>query len=138
MALRPAATGDLDAIARIQTASPGASQWEPQSYLGFDCLIAAIRESGQPAGFLVSRATAPGEREILNLAVDPALRRRGIARRLLEEELGRGEGSWFLEVRESNAAAIHLYQALGFRPAGRRENYYNNPPETGIVMRFLS
>jgi ribosomal-protein-alanine N-acetyltransferase len=90
------------------------------------------------AGFLVSRATAPGEREILNLAVAPPQRRRGVAGRLLEQELGRGEGSWFLEVRESNTPAIRLYQALGFRFAGRRERYYQNPPEAGIVMRFLS
>jgi ribosomal protein S18 acetylase RimI-like enzyme len=138
LVLRAATRGELDAIARIQAASPGASQWEPESYLHFDCLVAAIRESARLAGFLVSRATAPGEREILNLAVDPAERRRGIARRLLEQELGRGEGTWFLEVRESNTAAIRLYQALGFRPAGRRERYYENPPEAGIVMRFLS
>ena len=116
--LRAATREDLGAIARIQAASPGASQWEPESYLRFDCLLAAIRESAKLAGFLVSRATAPGEREILNLAVDPAERRRGIARRLLEEELGRGEGSWFLEVRESNTAAIRLYQTLGFPLGG--------------------
>ena len=87
---------------------------------------------------MVSRATAPGEREILNLAVEPSLRRRGVARRLLEEVLSREEGTWFLEVRESNAAAIRLYEGLGFRPMGLRKNYYNDPSESGIVMRFLS
>ena len=138
LVLRPAATDDLDAIARIQTASPSSSQWEPESYLRFDCLVAALRGNRTLTGFLVSRPTAPGEREILNLAVDPTQRRRGIAQRLLEEELNRGEGSWFLEVRESNRAAIRLYQTWGFRSVGRRKNYYNNPPEAGIVMRFLS
>lgn len=136
--VRAATREDLGAIARIQAASPGASQWEPESYLRFDCLVAAIRESARLAGFLVSRATAQGEREILNLAVDPAERRRGIARRLMEQELARGEGAWFLEARESNTAAIRLYQGLGFRSAGRRKSYYENPPEAGIVMRFLS
>ncbi len=138
LVLRTATEDDLVSITRIQAASPAASQWEPESYLGFHCLVAALRGGSELAGFLVSRATAPGEREILNLAVDPGQRRRGVARRLLEQELGMGEGSWFLEVRESNAAAIRLYQALGFRPGGRRERYYENPPEAGIVMRFLS
>jgi ribosomal-protein-alanine N-acetyltransferase len=57
---------------------------------------------------------------------------------LLEHELERGEGSWFLEVRESNVAAIALYEGLGFRRVGQRENYYRDPSESGIVMRFLS
>jgi ribosomal protein S18 acetylase RimI-like enzyme len=136
--LRAATPDDLNAIARIQTASPSASQWEPRDYLGFDCFVAVFPSNRRLAGFVVSRATAPEEREILNLAVDPGFRRRGIALRLLEAELERGEGSWFLEVRESNAAAIQLYESAGFRVVGRRANYYNNPPETGIVMRFLS
>ena len=140
--LRAAAPDDLNAIAHIQAASPGASQWDPRDYLGFDCLVAYLRPNlaanGRLAGFVVSRATAPQEREILNLAVDPGLRRGSVGLRLLEAELERGEGAWFLEVRESNVAAIRLYEAAGFRVAGRRENYYNNPPETGIVMRFLS
>jgi ribosomal protein S18 acetylase RimI-like enzyme len=135
---RPAVADDLGAIAHIQAASPSASQWEPDDYLSLDCLVAALSQNGRLAGFVVSRGTGPGEREILNLAVDPGLRRRGVGLRLLETELNRGEGSWFLEVRESNTAAIQLYQAAGFRIVGRRANYYNNPPETGIVMRFLS
>ena len=96
------------------------------------------RATDAVAGFLASWETGPGEREILNLAVAPSARRRGVALRLLEQELERGQGSWFLEVRESNTAAIRLYRTLGFQPAGRREHYYENPPEAGIVMRFLS
>jgi ribosomal protein S18 acetylase RimI-like enzyme len=136
--LRPAAQEDLGAIARIQVASPEASQWEPHSYLALDCTIAYLRDTKEAAGFVVSRAVAPGEREILNLAVEPSMRRRGVARRLLEDVLGREEGTWFLEVRESNVAAIALYQALGFRLMGLRKNYYSGPSEAGIVMRFLS
>jgi ribosomal-protein-alanine N-acetyltransferase len=135
MIVRTASADDLAAIAEIQGLSPEASQWDPASYLNYDCIVAIEK---RVLGFLVTRQIAPGEREILNLAVDPAQRRRGIARKLLEAELGRGKNQWFLEVRASNAGAIALYQTAGFRVAGRRESYYNNPPEQGIVMKFDS
>jgi [ribosomal protein S18]-alanine N-acetyltransferase len=135
MNVRAATVEDLVAIAQIQALSPEASQWEPESYLHYDCSVAVER---QVVGFLVTRQTAPGEREILNLAVDPAQRRRGVARALLETELGREKTQWFLEVRESNLGAITLYQSAGFRVAGRRESYYSNPLEPGIVMKFNS
>jgi ribosomal-protein-alanine N-acetyltransferase len=86
-------------------------------------------------GFLVSRETAPGEREILNLAVDAAYRRSGVARRLLARELERSSQTWFLEVRESNLAAQALYATFGFVPSGTRRDYYENPRENAITMR---
>ena len=46
--------------------------------------------------------------------------------------------NWFLEVRESNEAAINLYKTLGFMTAGRRQNYYHDPSEAAIVMRLFS
>jgi ribosomal-protein-alanine acetyltransferase len=138
--VRPATAEDLDAIGRIQSASPEAAQWNLGAYLEFECTVAII---GQVVGFLAVRPTAPDEREILNLAVDPAYRRRGVARRLMERQLRerrlrQGKGSWFLEVRESNEPAIRLYESLGFRASGRREGYYSNPVEAGIVMRIHS
>ena len=140
MLVRSATAEDLDAIGRIQAASPEAAQWLLGAYLEFECTVAVL---GQIVGFLVARQTAPDEREILNLAVDPAYRRRGIARRLLEHQLiehrlRQAKVSWFLEVRESNAPAIRLYESLGFLACGRREDYYSNPVEAGIVMRIYS
>jgi [ribosomal protein S18]-alanine N-acetyltransferase len=135
--IRRATAEDLAAISTIQAASPEAAQWNPQSYLDFDCRVAKIE--GSVRGFLVSRQTAPGEREILNMAVAPYFRRQGIARRLLDLELSSARGAtWFLEVRASNALALKLYQQLGFVPVGRREEYYENPPDAAIVMRFFS
>ena len=86
------------------------------------------------------RETFPGdaqtraEREILNIAVAPRFRRRGVADLLLSSELASG-CSYFLEVRESNVAAQTLYRKFGFKEVGRRKKYYANPPETAIVMR---
>jgi len=132
MMTRQATRKDLSAIGLIQ----GASSWFPADYLDYDCRVAVVGHI--VAGFVASRQTAPGEREILNIAVAPAQRRQGIARRLLEEELAGSPGAWFLEVRESNTAAISLYETLGFQITGRRQDYYIDPIEAAIVMRFFS
>jgi ribosomal-protein-alanine N-acetyltransferase len=134
--IRSATAEDLAAIAAIQEASPEASQWDPASYLDYECSVAT--SGGRVLGFLVVRQVAPNEREILNLAVDPAERRHGVARKLLETELRRAKTQWFLEVRASNSSAIKLYESAGFREAGRRDSYYSNPAESGIVMMFDS
>jgi ribosomal-protein-alanine acetyltransferase len=132
-----AATGDdLPAIAAIQGSSPEASQWQTECYLDHDCLVAVVE--GRVVGFLVTRATAPDEGEILNVAVEPTFRRSGIGWMLMETLLASARKAWFLEVRESNYAAINLYKTLGFSPTGRRENYYHEPPEAAIVMRLFS
>lgn len=134
--LRAAEAADIAEINAIQATAPEASQWLPQDYLTFDCRVATV--DGRVAGFIVSRAVADREREILNVAVRPDLRRLGIATELLRAELARSAGAHFLEVRESNAAARQLYERLGFEIAGSRPGYYENPPETGIVMRIFS
>jgi [ribosomal protein S18]-alanine N-acetyltransferase len=130
--IRAAEACDVEAIGRVQ----GRSSWRAEDFLSYDCRVAV--EDGRVTGFLASRETAPGEREILFLAVDPAYRRRGIARGLVENELARGAGEWLLEVRESNVAAIALYESIGFKQVGRRREYYPDPVESAIVMRFFS
>jgi polysaccharide biosynthesis protein PslH len=134
--IRAATHDDLAAIAAIQNAAPEASQWTPESYLEYDCAVAVV--GGRPVGFLVTRVTAPDEREVLNLAVEPSFRRRGIGRILMETGLAGARGEWFLEVRESNTTAINLYKTLGFSPSGRRSKYYNEPVEAAIVMSVFS
>jgi ribosomal-protein-alanine acetyltransferase len=136
LTIRPARFTDLAAIDAIQAASPEAARWNPVDYLKHDCRVADVESC--VAGFLAVRELVPGEREILNLAVDPAERRKGLARGLLRDALGRTKGAWFLEVRASNAAAIQLYESAGFQRAGRRPDYYDNPAEDAIVMRFFS
>ena len=94
--------------------------------------------SGEVVGYLMARISGP-EGEILDLAVLPQERRRGAGRSLLqaaEEALAReGVAEAYLEVRESNTAAIALYQAEGYRAVGMRRHYYRNPPEDALVLR---
>jgi ribosomal-protein-alanine N-acetyltransferase len=75
---------------------------------------------------------------ILNLAVHPSKRRRGIARRLLSEGLAQAralgaELAW-LEVRPSNNAARALYESFGFKEAGRRPGYYDDTQEDALLL----
>jgi ribosomal-protein-alanine N-acetyltransferase len=126
---------DLPAVAAIQAASPEAARWDPADYLNYDLRVAVW--DGEVTGFLVARAVA-GEAEILNLAVAPRFRRRGLARQLLRSFLDTCKGPVFLEVRESNQAARSTYQAIGFTELTRRSCYYETPPEAAIVMKFHS
>jgi ribosomal-protein-alanine N-acetyltransferase len=145
ISIRPATESDLDEIWRIQAVSGQAAQWNPADYLLHQCLVAVDSGAiGSPAGleriagFAVARQTAPDELEILNIAVDPPFRRRGVARSLIQRLLANYRGTVWLEVRQSNGAARQLYHALGFQVNSVRENYYNAPPESAIVMKFHS
>jgi ribosomal-protein-alanine N-acetyltransferase len=131
--IRDAGEDDRGAIASIQSASPEASAWDPA---GYEVTVAEL--DGEVAGFLVVRRLAPGELEILNVAVAPRHRRRGAAKALLRGLLESHEGVIFLEVRESNSAARQLYQSLGFKEVSRRKEYYPSPPEAAIVLKFHS
>lgn len=86
-------------------------------------------EDSDAGGFTLTRY-APGEEELLLIAVLPALRGRGVGRLLLERAFAaaraRGAERMFLEMRDNNPAAS-LYSALGFEPIGRRKAYYRLP-----------
>jgi ribosomal-protein-alanine N-acetyltransferase len=73
---------------------------------------------------------------LMNIAVDPPARRRGIAGSLLGRMLERaGPGApYTLEVRASNAAAIALYERFGFQSAGTRPRYYQDTGEDAMIM----
>ena len=87
--------------------------------------LLAIEDDGPPSGLLVARETG-GDQEILTVCVAPDRRRSGIARALFEVLLAQvPSGSrTVLEVAVDNKPAITLYENLGFRPAGRRPDYY--------------
>jgi [ribosomal protein S18]-alanine N-acetyltransferase len=73
---------------------------------------------------------------LMNIAVDPDRRRRGIARALIDVMLERGgiDANFTLEVRVSNAGAIALYESYGFRSVGTRRRYYQDTGEDAIIM----
>ncbi len=77
--------------------------------------------------------------DMMNIAVAPDYRRRGIAEALvcaLTDRLrSNGVIALLLEVRVSNGQAIGLYEKLGFVEVGRRRNYYHNPKEDALILR---
>jgi ribosomal-protein-alanine N-acetyltransferase len=137
--LRPATPADVDQLAAIEQEAFPDPSWTAADFLRYDCTVSIVGTS--VGGFLVSRetftgdATAPPDREILNLAVAIGFRRMGLASALLASEMKR-EANLFLEVRETNVAAIQLYKNAGFIEISRRTNYYDNPVESAIVMRM--
>jgi ribosomal-protein-alanine N-acetyltransferase len=74
---------------------------------------------------------------VMNVAVDLRCQRLGIASQLLAElytRVGDENARFTLEVRRSNAVAIHLYEREGFRAAGIRRRYYQDNGEDALVM----
>lgn len=131
--------GDEAAVAALLAAAPEAAPWSAASCASFAAAGQGwlARRGGEAAGFIAARVVAD-ECEILNLAVAPAYRRRGVGRRLVERALAEarraGARRCWLEVRASNAGAITFYEAMGFRRAGLRRAYYSAPVEDAVVM----
>jgi ribosomal-protein-alanine N-acetyltransferase len=140
--IRPAALADAAALVAIERRcfSDPWSEVAFQEALSSEWTFGLVADSTRgAAGYMIGReAAASGE--ILNLAVAPEFRRRGIGGALLEEGLGafrrRRAIEVFLEVRESNHSARALYVARGFRPVGQRAAYYRNPREDALVLRL--
>ena len=96
-------------------------------------------EDDRVVGYVGSQ-TVCGETDMMNIAVHPEYRRRGIAQSLIEvlirELKNRGSICLTLEVRASNEPAVALYEKLGFREVGLRKNYYRNPREDARILRL--
>ena len=99
-------------------------------------LVAFAEE--QVVGYIGSQAVL-GEADIMNVAVDPAYRRQGIAEQLLlrlEQDLKDEDvHSLTLEVRPSNTPAVSLYEKLGYKQVGCRRGYYHYPKEDALILR---
>jgi ribosomal-protein-alanine N-acetyltransferase len=100
--------------------------------------LAAEDETGL-VGYLVC-ARFDDVWHLMNVAVHPNQRRRGVATALIErlfEEAGEG-ARFTLEVRVSNRPAIAMYQRFGFRSGGRRRSYYHDNGEDALIMWFAN
>ena len=97
------------------------------------CLAAATDEG--LVGYLVCSRYADVW-HLMNVAVPPGKRRRGIASRLLEGlfDAAGPEARYTLEVRTSNHGAIAMYERFGFQPAGHRRGYYHDNGEDALIM----
>jgi [ribosomal protein S18]-alanine N-acetyltransferase len=140
--LRRAAAADLSWIGGIERSAFG-DPWSERSFSEMldhpaaIFLVATDDISGVACGYSITIAVAD-EAEILNLAVAEARRGQGIGGLLLDaaldEAVGRGAETVFLEVRESNQAARALYHSRGFTERFRRTGYYRNPVEDALVL----
>jgi len=139
--MRPLTVDDAPALARLHATSFD----RPWSAAEIAELVAA-GAFGLTAetGFVLCRAGG-GEAEILTIAVDPAARRTGRGRALVEAAaaaaVAQGAATLFLEVAADNAAALALYRTSGFEQAGIRRAYYPRPesrmPESRMIDALI-
>ena len=106
------------------------------------CLLASINDDSRrtSAGFLIARK-ATDEAELLTLAVAPQWRRAGLGRALLKSAMATlgesGAKQLFLEVEDSNEAALRLYRSLGATAVGSRARYYEHGADAAIFSLAL-
>jgi ribosomal-protein-alanine N-acetyltransferase len=120
--------------------------WPAQAFtVEEDNAYAFFRVAGKPAPEGLARVDGfvlcyllPEDAHLINLAVRPECRRRGLGRALLdcalEEFSRRGGGTIGLEVRVSNRAARTMYETAGFRTVAVRRGYYRKENEDALLM----
>ena len=141
--LRDMVTGDVPTVVAIERASY-TMPWSEATFRGLLRRRDAEMVSAEADGVVIGYAAfwcVVDQGELGNVAVSADWRGRGLGARLVEDVLRRaarrGVREVFLEVRPSNNVARQLYERLGFRPVGRRRNYYQAPVEDAIVLRYL-
>lgn len=135
---------DAPRLAQIETLQPHSAHWGAQGFAeeiqNPYSFVWCWEEKGVVNGFLALRLAA-GFCEILNVAVDPAVCRRGIGFKLLyfalTEVRARGGERVTLEVNANNGPAIGLYTKMGFQPCGVRKNFYNGTEDALIMGKSL-
>jgi ribosomal-protein-alanine N-acetyltransferase len=141
--IRPMTEKDLDAVTTIEQASY-TTPWNGDHFrneitAGYSWPFVAVIE-GVVVGYLCLMCLFE-EAQILNIAVGPDFRGRGIARLLLKHAflLALEQGAEFvaLEVRSSNSVAISLYEQLGFSKTGIRARYYEHTEDAVLMEKSL-
>lgn len=140
--IKPLPAEDAPLAAEVERISLGEEAWSAQGILDTVAL-----NGHYLAAYIDGRFVGHGgftavldEGYITNIAVHPDFRRKGIAHALtdsLKSEAEKLKLSFLtLEVRESNLAAIKLYEKSGFQVVGKRKNFYSDPKEDAILMTF--
>ena len=137
--MRPSHTAQIAALERRCFSDP----W-PEAIIAHelenDLSLWLCAVDGETVAGYIGSQTVLGEADMMNVAVSPDYRRQGIGRALvlmLEKALQTQMQATVLtlEVRDSNAPAIALYDALGFMQVGLRKNYYQHPKEDARILR---
>ena len=144
LTVRDARPMDLDAVADLERIS-FPIPWK-REYFASEVGIphrfnrVARAPDGLLAGYVFC-AFAGGEIHVNKIAVDPAWRRKGVARLLMQEVFDLGVRTAaeeiYLEVRPSNLPARNFYETLGFRDVGRRPQYYADGEDALVMSLFL-
>lgn len=141
--LRPMTEDDLDRVMEIELKC----FTDPWNRAGFESslkekaahlmVLASKDKSEYIAGYCCLYETL-GDGDIVNVAIDPDMRKMGLGNRMIHELVIYGRSlkveRYFLEVRESNTAGIKLYEGLGFKAYGIRKNFYTMPTENAVLM----
>lgn len=138
----PLVPSDLPGIWAIEqtVADPWSyGQLQKELTIGHGWQLVAKDSDGQVCGYLFA-STVIDEAEIRKIAVAASCRRQGIANLLLttacQALAGQRIVSCFLELRDSNLAALRLYQKNNFQIVGQRKSYYTLPTEDAMILKL--
>jgi ribosomal-protein-alanine N-acetyltransferase len=141
--IRPLGFGDLPQVIAIERrAFP--TPWSPAMFalelakastIALGAFLPDRRKSRSLAGYMIASRYADVW-HLMNVAVDPPVRRHGMASAMLEELIAQINPAdpITLEVRPSNRPAIALYESFGFRANGLRRGYYRDTGEDALIM----
>ena len=143
MKISPANKNQLDDIIAIENAS-FTCPWSRQSFeeaMNSDNIrVLTVTDEENRVLAFSCLLIIEYEAEILNIAVSENFRNRGIGKLLADHMVSicheKDVTDIFLEVRDSNISAQHLYEKCEFKAIGKRKKYYTNPTEDAILMKY--
>ena len=143
MNIRPMTEEDVEAVFLLESVC-FPDPWSRKSIRSTlredrSCMLVA-EENGVICGYLNSTYLFE-ELNLNRIAVSPDFRRRHVGASLLEALVdfctANGLTRLMLEVREGNLPARRLHESFGFISLGERKNFYQNPPEAGVIMEKI-
>lgn len=139
MWVRPMENRDIDAVNALEQKCFTGEAWSEAMISnmfsnGYD-KVYVLENDGRVIGYVNTRDIG-GDVDLMSICVDPAEQGKGYGKLLMERVMANPYKTMMLEVRESNARAIALYEKYGFQKFARRKEYYTSPVEDAIIMRI--